>query len=73
MKHQVRANLIFTDEDEARDFYRDCELALAKTGLINPETENLEFSTIELISNNHDQEPNQPCKLLRSATTKPEH
>lgn len=53
MIYQVRANLYFTIEDEAVDFYHDCELALAKSTFINPDSENAEFSAIELINNNH--------------------
>lgn len=73
MFYQVRANLFFAEEDEALDFYHDCELALLKTGLINPLAENIEFSTIELINNNHDHDPNQPCEVRKSADTNPEH
>lgn len=72
MFYQVRANLHFTEEDEARDFYHDCELALAKSSVINPDSENIEFGTIELIDNNHDQDPNQPCEIIQSANNKPE-
>lgn len=64
MFYQVITNLYFTDEDEARDFYHDCQLAFAKAGVINPGSENTECSTIELIKNNHDQDPNQPCELI---------
>ena len=71
MFYQVRANLYFDKEDEAVDFYHDCVLALAKTDLINPNQENIEFSIIERINNNHDQDPNQPCELVASADTKP--
>lgn len=73
MFYQVRANLYFTIEDEARDFYHDCELALGKTGVINPDGLNIEYSVIELIENNHDHDPNQPCELIESAVNEPEH
>lgn len=73
MFYQVRANLLFTDQDEARDFYHDCELALAKSAIINSNSENIELSTIELINNNHDQQPNQPCELISTASNQPEH
>lgn len=71
MLHQVKANLYFTNEDEATDFYHDCELALTKSSVINPDQENMEFGTIELVSNNHDQDPNQPCELISSANNCP--
>lgn len=73
MFYQVRANLLFTEEDEAKDFYHDCELALLKAGIINPDAENMEFSIIELITNHHGQNPNQPCELVASADNEPEH
>lgn len=73
MFYQVTANLIFSEEDEAKDFYYDCELALEKTGIINPASANIEYSVIQLINNNHDQEPNQPCEVVDSAVYAPEH
>lgn len=73
MFYQVRANIYFIIQDEATDFYHDCELALLKGGIINPDSQNLEFSTIELINNNHDQEPNQPCEVIASKDNHPEH
>lgn len=71
MFYQVTANLLFDIEDEAIDFYHDCELALAKTGVINPGAEDVEFSIIKLINNNHDQDPNQSCELVASDDNKP--
>lgn len=71
MFYQVTANLFFEKEDEAVDFYHDCQLALAKTGVINPDAENIEFSVIERIDNNHDQDPNQPCEIIETANNKP--
>jgi len=71
MIYQVRANLFFTDHDEAVDFYHDCELAFAKSIIVNPDSENAEFAVIELIQNNHDQDPNQPCDLEVMATNEP--
>lgn len=64
MIYQVRANILFTEQDEASDFYHDCELALGKGTKINPDSENAEYSIAELIENNHDTDPNQPCTLL---------
>lgn len=64
MIYQVRASLLFTEEDEAIDFYHDCELALDKSTTINPDSDNIEISVAELIANNHDQDPNQPCELI---------
>jgi len=64
MIYQVRANLYFESEDEANDFYHDCELAFAKSTLVNPDSENEESSRIELIENHHDQDPNEPCHVV---------
>jgi len=72
MFKQVRANLYFTTEDEGRDFYHDCQLALAKSSVINPGQPDEEFSHIQLLTNNHDQDPNQFCDLEASADNKPE-
>lgn len=72
MFYQVRANLLFTEEDEAKDFYHDCEVALAKTDFINPGQPNEEFSIAELLENHHDQDPNIPCELLAGAVKRPE-
>lgn len=69
MIYQVRANLFFTDSDEASDFYHDCELAYGKAAILNPNSEAVEHSTIELILNHHDQDPNAPCELLGNKTT----
>ncbi len=64
MIYQVRADLYFHKEDEAKDFYHDCQLAYAKSTSINPDGENAEFAIIELIENHHDEDPNQPCNLV---------
>lgn len=72
MFYEVRAKLLFTEEDEARDFFHDCELALAKTGFINQGQPNEEWSQTELLENHHDQDPNIPCELLAGAVKRPE-
>ena len=64
MINQVRANLYFIDPDEAIDFYHDCEIALEKSAIINPDTPNQEPSKIELIKNHHDESPHAPCVLI---------
>jgi len=71
MIYQVRANLFFDEQDEARDFYHDCELALPKGISVNPGTDYSEVSVIELIENHHDEDPHAPCHLLASETTEP--
>lgn len=71
MFYQVRANLYFDEEDEAKDFYHDCELAYLKSIICNPGTEAAEYSIIELIENHHDDDPNGPCHVIRSLTELP--
>lgn len=69
MIYQVTANLFFVDPDEAFDFYHDCELALGKASIVNPDSPNTEHSTIQLIMNHHDENPNASCELLGSLST----
>lgn len=64
MFYQVRANLFFHDEDEAKDFYHDCEVALPKASVINPGTPEQECSTTERIHCQHDELPHEPCFIL---------
>lgn len=71
MIYQVRANLFFDIEDEARDFYHDCELAYLKSTICNPDTESAEYGVIELIENHHDDDPNKPCAHIDYETNQP--
>ena len=71
MIYQVRANLLFDKEDEAKDFYHDCELAQAKSTVINSDTPALEFSSIDLLISNHELKPPKPSILLNSKSNKP--
>lgn len=66
MFYQVRANIYFKDEDEANDFYDDCNKALAKGNVINPGTPEQEFSSIEEIHCAHDEFPHESCYPLDS-------
>lgn len=71
MIYQVRANLYFDEHDEAADFFHDCQVAHAKSIPVNPNSENAEFATIELIENHHDEEPNAECYLELFITNQP--
>ena len=71
MIYQVRANIFFDVEDEAIDFYHDCEVAFPKGISVNPDTEASEFSIIELIRNHHDENPNAPCSIIARHTSQP--
>lgn len=64
MIYEVRARLLFKEEDEARDFYHDCEMAYPKSTTIHLDDANEEISFAELLENHHEDEPNQPCKIL---------
>lgn len=69
MFYRVTANLHFTIQDEANDFYHDCELALAKAQTINPGQLNQETGAIILQKCYHDENPNQPCEVISTAET----
>jgi len=61
MFYRVKADILFSIEDEANDFYHDCEVALPKGSVIHPDEPNQECSHIELHRCYHDLVPNQPC------------
>lgn len=67
MFYQVRANLFFADPDEAVDFYHDCQVALPKSSIIQPDEINEERGEISLEICHHDVTPPLPCELLNSA------
>lgn len=71
MIYEVRARIFFDEEDEANDFMFDCEKALFKSVVVNPDTPAVEYSTIEEIENHHDADPNEPCFVLKSLSNKP--
>lgn len=72
MFYQVKANLFFTESDEANDFFHDCQVALPKCSVVNPGDPNQEPSKIELILCHHDDNPNIPCEELASETNDPD-
>lgn len=61
MFYRVTMDLAFTEEDEARDFFHDGEIALPKASIINPGSETEERGYIRLQKCYHDQDPNEPC------------
>lgn len=69
MYYRVRASIAFTDQDEARDFYHDCQLALAKGVTINQGDPNFEPSAILLEECHHEESPLSPCILLTMEAT----
>lgn len=70
MIYEVKARLFFDSQDEARDFYHDCELAFAKAIVCNPGAIEEEPSEIESIENHHDESPNAPCSRLAFTTNR---
>lgn len=71
MIYEVRARLFFTKEDEAKDFYHDCEVAYPKATDINTDTVASEFSIVELIENHHDEAPTSPCDVTERICSYP--
>lgn len=71
MIYQVTANMLFDIEDEALDFYHDCELALAKATVINPGQPNEEYSYCEIALSNHELDPNQPSVIIQYENNMP--
>lgn len=64
MFYEVRADIFFTEEDEAVDFFHDCQLALPKGTVVNPGQENQQCSAIDYLKCHHDDNPNTPCELI---------
>ncbi len=64
MFFRVTANICFTEPDEARDFYHDCEVALPKGAVINPGQINEEKSRILLHQCFHDLDPSLECQII---------
>lgn len=73
MIYEVNAKLLFASEDESKDFFRDCELALIKATVINPNEPNMEFSHAERLISNHELNPNEPSVLLEVIHNEPPH
>lgn len=69
MFYRVIANLNFTNEDEANDFYHDCQIALPKSETINPGQINEEKGTIHIERCHHDEHLNEHCELIAHETT----
>jgi len=68
---RVRADIPFESEDEARDFYHDCQLALPKGSVINPGLDTEEAGRILLEKCHHDEQPTEPCELISEENASP--
>lgn len=64
MFYRVTADLLFEKEDEARDFFHDCELACPKSIIVHPGQPNEERGHCQLVHCRHDQDPNEPCDII---------
>lgn len=69
MFYRVYAILNFTEEDEAADFYHDCEVAILKSQTINPGQPDAEQGYISLQHCYHDEHPGQPCDVIEDEHT----
>lgn len=63
MIYEVRARFFFDNQDEALDFYNDCNNALPKATAVNPGQPNQECSQADLVLCNHDGHPPEACNL----------
>lgn len=68
MFYRVTADILFQSSDEARDFYRDCKLAIAKGVSIHVDQPNQERSTILHQQCFHDEDPPRPCIIINQET-----
>jgi len=64
MFYRVTADLIFSVEDEATDFYHDCQLACPKSIAINEGQNNEERGHILYQRCFHNEVPSQPCEVI---------
>ncbi len=71
MFYRVTADLFFTSEDEANDFYHDCELACPKSSVINPGEANQEQARILLQRCFHNEQPPRDCETIHAQTCPP--
>ncbi len=63
MIYEVRATMFFDQENEADDFFHDCQVALPKATVVNPGQENQQCSETDLIKCQHDAHPPKSCTL----------
>lgn len=72
MIYQVTARMFFDSEDETKDFFHDCEIALSKAIVVNPGMPDQECSEAEYIQCHHDNHPPEPCNLNQHIDNCPE-
>lgn len=69
MIYQVQAQFFFALEDEANDFFHDCQVAIAKAITINPGQPNEQRSTASNQLCFHDLTPPGPCTIVEEIHT----
>lgn len=63
MIYQITVNFFFSIEDEAKDFFHDCEIALPKTTVVKPGQPDQQCSEADRNDCNHDLTPPHSCIL----------
>ena len=71
MFYRVQALLAFDEEDEAKDFFHDCEIALGKAITINPGTLVSEPSFTQLEECHHNEPDPLECAIIDRKQTPP--
>jgi len=69
MFYRVFAELLFKSQDEANDFYHDCEIALPKSETINPGGQDEKKGLILLCYCYHDEHPGKECVVVQEQTS----
>lgn len=72
MIYQLRANLYFSDPDAIYDILDKINDHFDDATAVNPDSENAEFSVVEVILNHHDEDPNASCDLVTSRSNQPD-
>jgi len=71
MNYQVRVNLFFPEEEQARRVFAYNAKAYANALDLKPDTLATEFSSVELIENRHDEAPSAPCDCIERRCSYP--
>lgn len=69
MIYRVMADFFFPDQDEANDFFHDCEVAIARAITINPDLPDRKESTASIQECHHDEITHLPCTITQEIHT----
>ncbi len=69
MIYEIMANMFFNSEDEAIDFFGDCQKALGKSVVVHPDEPQAGKPCIQLIKCFHDETPTKPCEVVECLTS----